>query len=65
MREFKDEEGRSWHAIAVDAVVAHAKPGALLAFLPADEPGGEPIHATVTFNSHRAADFALKTMSEK
>ena len=65
MREFTDEEGRSWHAVALDAVVAHAKPGAVLAFAPADQPGAEPIRSSVTFNSQKAADFALGTMSVK
>ena len=65
MREFNDEEGTAWHAIAADAVVAHAKPGAMLAFVPAGAPESEPIESNVTFNSHRAADFALRTMSEK
>ena len=65
MRDFDDEVGKSWQAIAVDAVVAHGKPGAVLAFVPAEQPGSEPIQANVTFNSHRAADFALRTMSQK
>jgi hypothetical protein len=65
MREFIDEEGKPWQAVAVDAVVAHAKPGAVLAFVPASAPQSEPIESNVTFNSHRAADFALRTMSEK
>jgi hypothetical protein len=65
MRDFDDEVGESWRAIAVDAVVAHGKPGAVLAFVPAGRPESEPIHSTVTFNSHKAADFALRTMSQK
>jgi hypothetical protein len=65
MREFNDEEGNPWQAVAVDAVVAHAKPGAVLAFVPAGAPGSAPIESNVTFNSHRAADFALRTMGEK
>jgi hypothetical protein len=65
MREFTDEEGRPWRAIAVDAVVAHAKPGAALAFVPADRPDAEPIPGNIDFNSHRAAEFALETMGEK
>lgn len=65
MREFTDDDGRPWHAIALDAVVAHAKPGAALAFTPADEPDAEPIPGNVTFNSRNAADFALRTMGEK
>lgn len=62
MREFSDEQGRNWHAIAVDAIVAHGKPGAVLAFRPADQPEAEPVQSTVNFNSQAAADFALQTM---
>ena len=65
MRDFTDEEGKAWHAIAVDAVVAHGKPGAALAFASAEQPGAEPIPSTVTFNSHEAAEFALRTMGLK
>lgn len=65
MREFSDEQGRSWHAIAVDAIVAHGKPGAVLAFRPADQPEAEPVPSTVNFNSQAAADFALRTMGAK
>ena len=65
MREFQDELGKPWRAISVDAIVAHGKPGAVLAFVAAENPDGEPIEANVTFNSHRAADFALRTMSQK
>ena len=65
MREFKDEEGRGWQAVAVDAVVAHGRPGAALAFAPAEGADVSPVLANITFNSHRAADFAIRTMSEK
>lgn len=65
MRDFTDEEGKAWKAIAVDAIVAHGKPGAMLAFVPADQPGAEPIPGNVNFNSKEAAAFALGTMSEK
>ena len=65
MREFKDEEGKVWKAIAVDAIVAHGRPGAALAFAPAAGPEGEPVPGNITFNSHKAADFAIRTMSEK
>jgi hypothetical protein len=65
MREFADEEGKGWRAIAVDALVAHGKPGAALAFVPAEGPEGEPIPGGITFNSHRAAEFALGSMSDK
>jgi hypothetical protein len=65
MREFNDEEGKGWRAVAVDAVVAHGRPGAALAFVPTDGAQEEPVAANITFNSHRAADFAIRTMSEK
>ena len=65
MRDFTDEEGTPWRAIAVDAVVAHGKPGAALAFTPVDRPDADPIPGNVTFNSQRAAEFALRTMSVK
>ena len=64
MREFNDEEGKTWRAVAVDAVVAHGRQGAALAFVPADGPEGEPVPGGITFNSHRAADSAIRTMSE-
>ena len=64
MREFKDEEGKVWRAVAVDAVVAHGRPGAALAFEPADAGDAEPVLTNITFNSDRAADFAIRTMSE-
>ena len=51
MREFRDEEGRAWEALALDAVVAHGKQGAVLAFRPAGEPGSEPVRSNITFNS--------------
>ena len=62
MREFEDESGALWHAIAVDAVVAHGKPGTALAFRPADRAAAEPLPGNITFNSRAAADFALRTM---
>lgn len=64
-REFRDDRGRPWHAVDVDAVVAHGKPGALLAFVPGDNPGAEPLRTGITFNSHEAAEFALRTLGEK
>jgi ADP-ribose pyrophosphatase YjhB (NUDIX family) len=65
MREFVDERGRTWQALAVDAVVAHGKQGALLAFRPADQPNAEPLPGGVTFNSQAAAEFALRTLGQK
>jgi hypothetical protein len=64
MREFKDEEGKGWRAVAVDAIVAHGRPGAALAFVPVEPADAPPVVANITFNSHRAADFAIRTMSE-
>ncbi|HET7321846.1 MAG TPA: hypothetical protein VFI96_05065 [Longimicrobiaceae bacterium] len=64
-RDFQDEQGRSWQALAVDEVVAHEKLGARLAFRPADEPEAEPLLANITFNSRQAADFALRTLGVK
>lgn len=65
IRDFTDAEGRAWHALAIDAVVAHAKPGALLAFRPAETPDAEPIPSNITFNSAAAAEFALGTLGVK
>lgn len=65
VRPFTAEDGTAWDAIAVEAVVAHGKSGAVLAFRPAGEPGTEPLRSTITFNSTRAAEFALRTMGEK
>ena len=65
MREFSDEEGKGWRAVAVDAVVAHGRPGAALAFVPVEGPEEEPVPGNITFNSHRAAESAIRTMGEK
>jgi hypothetical protein len=64
-REFADATGTKWTAVAIDQVVAHGRPGAQLAFLPADDAAAEPLRSRVTFNSHQAADFALRTLGEK
>lgn len=63
-REFSAPDGSRWEAIAPEAVVAHGKLGAVLAFRPAGGTGSEPLRTTVTFNSQRAAAGALRTMSE-
>lgn len=65
MRKFTDETGTLWHALAVDAVVAHGRKGAALAFRRADEPGEDPIRSNITFNSQEAAAFTLRTLGEK
>ena len=64
-REFVDAGGRRWTAMAIDHIVAHGRPGAQLAFRPADDQGAEPLRSRVTFNSHEAADFALRTLGDK
>jgi hypothetical protein len=65
MREFQDESGRTWHAIATDCTVAHAQTGACLAFRPADEPDATPIAGGVTFNSAAAAATATRTLGTR
>jgi hypothetical protein len=64
-REVADRHGRAWVAVPVASKVAHLKAGAVLAFRPADEPGAEPIRTSVEFNSLNAAEFAIRTMSDK
>ena len=64
-REFQDEDGKLWQALAIDAVVAHGRKGALLAFRPAEGPADEVVASSITFNSTSAADFALRTLGEK
>lgn len=65
VRAFHDEAGNAWEATAVPAVVAHGRQGAVLAFRPAGEPGAEPLRTSITFNSMKAAGFALRTLGEK
>lgn len=64
-RELTDDAGRAWVAVAVESKVAHLKDGAVLAFRPADDLQGEPVRSNVEFNSFKAAEFAIRTMSEK
>ena len=64
-RPVTDDQGRVWEAIAVESLVAHMKKGAQLAFRPADAPTAEPVRSTIDFNSMAAADFAIRTMSDK
>jgi hypothetical protein len=65
MREFATEAGERWEALAAGAVVAHGRAGAVLAFRRAGAGDDELLRSTVTFNSVAAAEFALRTMSEK
>ncbi|MFL5383620.1 MAG: hypothetical protein ACJ8GN_13965 [Longimicrobiaceae bacterium] len=64
-RRMADGAGRAWVVVAAPSTVAHLKQGAVLAFRPADEPEAEPVRTAVEFNSAAAADFAIRTMSDK
>ena len=64
-RQVVDAEGRAWVAVAAESTVAHLKKGAVLAFRPVDDAAAEPIRTAVEFNSDAAAEFAIRTMSEK
>jgi hypothetical protein len=64
-RRLADAAGREWVAVGAPSTVAHLKQGAVLAFRPADDSGAEPIRTNVEFNSFRAAEFAIRTMSDK
>jgi hypothetical protein len=65
MRQIVDDKGRTWEAVATPQVVAHLRTGAVLAFRAADAPDAEPIRTPVSFNSPEAADFAIRTMSDR
>ena len=64
-RRVADNAGREWVAVAAESTVAHLKKGAVLAFRPADDAGADPLRTGVEFNSAAAADFAIRTMSDK
>ena len=64
-REIVGTDGTRWVAFAEDAVVAHGRAGAVLAFRLADGSRDDVLLSTITFNSMDAADFALGTMSGK
>jgi hypothetical protein len=64
MREIRDDGDRAWEAVAVPAIVAHMRTGAVLGFRPADEPDAAPIEAPITFNSLAAAELAISSMSQ-
>lgn len=64
-RRVDDAEGRAWVAVAAPSTVAHLKRGAVLAFRPEGEPEAEPLRTPVEFNSDAAAEFAIRTMSDK
>lgn len=64
MRQIRDEQGRLWEAEYREALVAHRKHGAVLAFRLA-EPPAITVLSTIEFNSPRAAELAIRAMSEK
>lgn len=64
-RRVQDPNGGEWVAVAAPSTVAHLKKGAVLAFRPADDAGAEPLRTAVEFNSAAAAEFAIRTMSDK
>ena len=64
MRTISDEHGQTWEAVAIPVKVAHLRDGAQLAFRPAGDPAGV-VSAPIDFNSMQAAEFAIRTMSEK
>ena len=59
------EDGAQWEVIAVDAVVAHGRTGAVLAFRPVEGPEDRVLRSTITFNSRAAAELAIQAMSDK
>lgn len=65
MRQITDEQGRVWEALGAEAVVAHMRKGAVLAFRAVGEPAAEPVRTTIAFNSQAAAELAIQAMSEK
>ncbi|HVH13046.1 MAG TPA: hypothetical protein VM759_08345 [Longimicrobium sp.] len=64
MRSITDDHGRPWEAVAIATKVAHLRDGAQLGFHPAGA-DAETVSAPITFNSMDAAEFAIRTMSEK
>lgn len=64
MRNITDDHGRPWEAVAIPTKVAHLRDGAQLGFRHAGEPPAA-VSAPITFNSLDAAEFAIRTMSEK
>lgn len=64
-RPFTDPLGEGWEAVGVEDIVAHGKLGMRLAFRRQGRDPGVLLPSRVTFNSRRAADFALRTLGEK
>lgn len=64
-REIVLEDGTRWEALATDAIVAHGRVGAVLAFRLVGGSEEDLLRSTVTFNSMKAAEFALSTAADK
>lgn len=64
-REITGADDTRWIAYAEDAVVAHGRSGAVLAFRKVGDERSDALFSTITFNSMKAAAFALETMSDK
>lgn len=64
IRKLTAADGTEWEAYATEAVVAHGRAGAVLAFRLAGDPETSLV-SKVTFNSMAAAEHALRTMSRK
>ena len=64
-REVTGQDATRWIAFAEDAVVAHGRAGAVLAFRKVDGEAQDVLLSTITFNSMKAAAFALETMAGK
>lgn len=65
VRKVTGADGSGWEAYFADAIVAHGRAGAALAFRPVGGRDDEEVRSTVTFNSVAAAEHALRTMSDK
>lgn len=64
-RKYTAPDGTRWEAFAADAIVAHGRTGAILAFRPLEDEELGVLNSTITFNSQTAANAALSSMSER
>ncbi len=65
IRDFEDEAGDAWSAVATETMVAHTRIGAVLAFHRAGEDPERLVRSTITFNTMGAAENAIAAMSVK
>jgi len=64
-RSYVAADGSRWEVFGAEAIVAHGRVGAVLAFRPAEDGGDRVLKSTITFNSMAAAELAIQAMSEK